>query len=165
MPAILRNRLETLRTLAEATDGIAVLNNNDLDTGLKRISDDLSSYYLLGYYSTNGKLDGRFHNIKVRVKRSGVEVRARKGYRSATAAEVTAAKTAAAPPPVSGLARERDQRDLVARAHSSGFPSELERRAGARGRVTRGIDRVDRGGAAVRLWNGPLGRGERSIST
>ena len=98
-PAYLRNRLETLRTLAEATDGIAVLNNNDLDTGLKRISDDLSSYYLLGYYSTNGKLDGRFHSIKVRVKRPGVDVRARKGYRSATAAEITAAK-AAAPAPV-----------------------------------------------------------------
>jgi VWFA-related protein len=96
----LRTRLDTLRTLAEATDGIAVLNNNDLDTGLRRISDDLSSYYLLGYYSTNGKLDGRYHSIKVRVKRPGVDVRARKGYRSATASEVSAAKTAAAPAPV-----------------------------------------------------------------
>lgn len=94
----LRNRLDTLRTLAEATDGIAVLNNNDLDVGLRRISDDLSSYYLLGYYSSNGKLDGRFHNIKVRVKRPGIDVRARKGYRAATRAEVTAAKTAAAAP-------------------------------------------------------------------
>jgi VWFA-related protein len=94
----LRNRLETLRTLAEATDGIAVMNNNNLDVGLKRISDDLSSYYLLGYYSSNGKLDGRFHNIKVRVKRPGIDVRARKGYRAATRAEVTAARTAAAAP-------------------------------------------------------------------
>ena len=96
---MLRERLGNLRTLADATDGIAVMNNNDLDAGLKRISDDLSSYYLLGYYSTNGKLDGRFHNIKVRVKRSGVDVRARKGYRAATLAEVTAAR-AAAPAPV-----------------------------------------------------------------
>ena len=75
-----------------------MLNNNDLDAGLKRISDDLSSYYLLGYYSSNGKLDGRFHNIKVRVKRPGIDVRARKGYRSATRAEVTAAKAAASAP-------------------------------------------------------------------
>jgi VWFA-related protein len=95
---MLRIRLDSMRTLAEATDGIAVVNNNDLDVGMKRISDDLSSYYLLGYYSTNGRLDGRFHNIKVRVKRPGVEVRARKGYRAATVAEVTAAKTAAAAP-------------------------------------------------------------------
>jgi VWFA-related protein len=96
--ASLATRLDSLRTLADATDGIAVLNNNDLDTGMKRISDDLTSYYLLGYYSTNGKLDGRFHNIKVRVKRPGVSVRARKGYRAATTSEVAAAKAAAAPP-------------------------------------------------------------------
>jgi VWFA-related protein len=96
--AMLRNRLESIRTLADATDGIAVMNSNDLDAGLKRISDDLSSYYLLGYYSTNGRPDGKFHNIKVRVKQSGVGVRARKGYRSPTAAEITAARTAAAAP-------------------------------------------------------------------
>jgi VWFA-related protein len=95
--AYLRARLDSLRTLAGATDGIAVLDNNDLDAGMKRISDDLTSYYLLGYYSTNGKLDGKFHNIKVRVKRPGVDVRARKGYRAATASEVSAAKAAAAP--------------------------------------------------------------------
>lgn len=99
----LRTRLDSLRSLAGATDGIAVLNNNDLDAGMKRISDDLTSYYLLGYYSTNGKLDGRFHTIKVRVKRPGVDVRARKGYRAATTAEVAAAKTAAAPPATEGL--------------------------------------------------------------
>ena len=109
--ALLRNRLSNLRTLAEATDGIAVMNNNDLDTGLKRISDDLSSYYLLGYYSTNGKLDGRFHNIKVRVKRPGVDVRARKGYRSATRRGDDGGKGGGAGAGA-GLARERDQRDL-----------------------------------------------------
>ena len=77
---------------------MAVLNNNDLDIGLKRIANDLSSYYLLGYYSSNAKLDGKFHTIKVRVKRPGVDVRARKGYRSATEEEVAAARTAASPP-------------------------------------------------------------------
>jgi VWFA-related protein len=96
--ASLAARLDSLRTMADATDGIAVLNNNDLDVGMKRISDDLASYYLLGYYSTNGKLDGRFHNIKVRVKRPGVDVRARKGYRAATTMEVAKAKAAAAAP-------------------------------------------------------------------
>jgi VWFA-related protein len=112
---ILRNRLANLRTLAEATDGMSVMNNNDLDTGLKRISDDLSSYYLLGYYSTNGKLDGRFHTIKVRVKRSGVDVRARKGYRAATLAEVTAAKAAAPAPAPDWLANVTDAISVLAR--------------------------------------------------
>ncbi|MCA1651246.1 MAG: VWA domain-containing protein, partial [Acidobacteria bacterium] len=69
--AILRHRQDTMRVLASNTDGIAVMNSNDLDRGLKRISDDLSSYYLLGYYSTNTKLDGKFRGIKVRVKRPG----------------------------------------------------------------------------------------------
>ena len=95
---LLRGRLDNLRILANNTDGIAVIGNNDLDVGMKRIADDLTSYYLLGYYSTNAKQDGKFHAIKVRVKRAGVDVRARRGYRSATAEEVARAKTAAAPP-------------------------------------------------------------------
>ena len=95
---MLRARLDSLRTLAENTDGIAVMNNNDLDVGLKRIANDLSSYYLLGYYSTNSKLDGKFHTIKVRVKRPGIDVRARKGYRSATESEVAAARKASSAP-------------------------------------------------------------------
>jgi VWFA-related protein len=96
--AHLRQRIETLRVLAENTDGIAVVNHNDLDRGLRRIADDLTSYYLLGYYSSNTKLDGQFRRITVRVKRPGVEVRARRGYRAATAEEVSAARTAAAAP-------------------------------------------------------------------
>lgn len=92
--AMLRTRHESLRTLATATDGIAVLNSNDIDRGLRRVAADLTSYYLIGYYSTNTKLDGRFRSIKVRVKQPGVEVRARRGYRAATMEEVTAAKAA-----------------------------------------------------------------------
>ena len=96
--ANLNSRIETLRTLAENTDGIASVGNNDLDRGLKRIADDLSSYYLLGYYSTNTKLDGQFRKITVRVNQPGVEVRARRGYRAATAEEVKASRGAAAAP-------------------------------------------------------------------
>jgi VWFA-related protein len=96
--AHLSRRVETLRTLAENTDGLAVVNNNDLDRGLRRIADDLTSYYLLGYYSTNTKLDGQLRRITVRVKRPGVDVRARRGYRAPTAEEVNAARAAAAAP-------------------------------------------------------------------
>jgi VWFA-related protein len=94
--ARLRARLESLRTLGEATDGLAIVGSNDLARGLKRVVDDLSSYYLLGYYST-GKLDGKFHPITVRVKRPGVRVRARRGYLAATpATAATLARSAAA---------------------------------------------------------------------
>jgi hypothetical protein len=94
--AVLKRRQDTLRMLAENTDGKTVLNNNDLDRGFRQIATDLSSYYLLGYYSSNAKLDGKYHTIKVRVKRPGIEVRARKGYTSPTEEEVLSAKRAAA---------------------------------------------------------------------
>ena len=76
------DRNGAMRTLAENTDGIAVLNINDLDKGFDRISNDMSSYYLLGYYASNTTPDGRFRSITVRVKQPGIQVRARKGYRA-----------------------------------------------------------------------------------
>lgn len=86
--ANLRVRHDSLRFLADMTDGTSVINTNNIEGALKRITDDLSSYYLFGYYSTNGKLDGRFRNITVRVNRPGAKVRARRGYRGRTAEEV-----------------------------------------------------------------------------
>ncbi len=96
--AMLSKRIEVLRTLAENTDGIAVVNSNNLDAGMRRIADDLSSYYLLGYYSTDTRLDGQFRKIAVRVRRPGVSVRARRGYRAATREDVNASRLAAAAP-------------------------------------------------------------------
>ena len=93
----LGTRQDNMRALAQDTDGTAIINTNNIEQGLKRIADDLSSYYLLGYYSTNSKLDGRFRDITVRVKRPGVRVRARRGYRGRTADEIVAAATAADP--------------------------------------------------------------------
>jgi VWFA-related protein len=93
--AQLTSRHESLHTLALNTDGIALVNNNDLKTQVRRVSGDLTSYYLLGYYSTNSKLDGRFRNIKVRSKRPGVEVRSRRGYNAPTPEEVAKARAAA----------------------------------------------------------------------
>jgi VWFA-related protein len=92
----LSTRVEALRTLAEGTGGIAVVNTNDLNAGATRIVDDLSSYYLLGYQSTNSRLDGRWRTIAVRVKRPGVDVRARKGYRALSQAEAAAMSAATA---------------------------------------------------------------------
>jgi hypothetical protein len=83
-----------LQDLAVNTDGMYLLGSNDMRGQLRKVADDLTSYYLLGYYSTNPKLDGKFRTIKLRSKRPGVEVRARRGYLAATAAEVSKAKAA-----------------------------------------------------------------------
>ena len=72
--------LDTLRELADNTDGRAIVNRNDLAAGMKQIIRDSSAYYLVGYTSSQAPKDGKFHEIKVRVKRPGVQVRARKGY-------------------------------------------------------------------------------------
>jgi VWFA-related protein len=76
----LRSTMDTLRVLADNTDGRAIVNRNDLDVGMKQITSDSSAYYLIGYNSAQAPADGKFHEIKVRVKRPGVQVRARKGY-------------------------------------------------------------------------------------
>jgi VWFA-related protein len=86
--ANLRVKQDGLRFLADNTDGTSIINTNNIDGMLQRIVDDLSSYYLFGYYSTNTKLDGRFRNITVRVNRPGAKVRARRGYRGRTADEL-----------------------------------------------------------------------------
>jgi len=96
--AMLRQRENVLDTLAGATDGMSLRNSNDLRKQLGRIAADLTSYYLIGYNSTNTKLDGGYRSIKVKSRRSGVEIRSRQGYTAATAEEVAKARTAAAPP-------------------------------------------------------------------
>ena len=117
--ANLRVKQDGLRFLADNTDGTSIINTNNVDGALQRIVSDLSSYYLFGYYSTITKLDGRFRNITVRVKRPGVKVRARRGYRGRTAdelisgaagagvSETSGATTAALTPVVSFNARSQ----------------------------------------------------------
>ena len=78
----------TLRTMADETDGRAIVNRNDLGPGLAQIVRDSSVYYLIGYTSTQAPQDGKFHPIQVRVKRRGVDLRARKGYWAFTPEDV-----------------------------------------------------------------------------
>ncbi len=100
----LRQTQDTLRVLADETDGRAIVNRNDLARAMKQIVVDSSAYYLLGYNSSQAPQDGKFHEIKVRVKRSGTQVRARKGYWALTptdTARVTAAAKPGPPPAIS----------------------------------------------------------------
>ena len=97
---MLQSTMDTLRVLSDQTDGRAIVNRNDLDGGLKQVVKDSSAYYLLGYNSTRTGADGKFHEIKVKVKRSGIQVRARKGYWALSKEEMaasTAPRTPSAP--------------------------------------------------------------------
>jgi VWFA-related protein len=83
--------LDTLRVLADNSDGRAIINRNDLEAGMKQIMRDSSAYYLIGYNSSQTPTDGKFHEIKVRVRRPGIQVRARKGYWALTPEETARA--------------------------------------------------------------------------
>jgi VWFA-related protein len=97
---MLDSTLDTLRNLAEETDGRAIINSNDMERGLRQIVRDSSAYYLLGYTSAVST-DGKFHKIGVRVKRPGLQIRARPGYvaLNAVEAERALAPKKTGPPP------------------------------------------------------------------
>ena len=95
---------DTLAALAINTDGRAIINRNDLEKGLRQVVRDTSAYYLIGYNSPS-PADGKFHELKVRIKRPGVQVRSRKGYWAPTAEE--AAKASAPPKPAPPPAVEK----------------------------------------------------------
>lgn len=101
-PGALQQELITaqnsLRTLAEETGGFASVNRNEYSSAFARIVEEGSSYYMLGYSSSDARRDGRFRRVEVRVNRPGLRVRARNGY--------TAPRGRAAPPsrPASGKA-------------------------------------------------------------
>jgi VWFA-related protein len=69
-----------MAALARVTGGFALTNTNSFDQAFTRIVRENSSYYVLGYSSTNDRRDGRYRRLEVRVKRPGLQVRARGGY-------------------------------------------------------------------------------------
>ena len=75
-----RKSQDSLRTLAEETGGIAVVNTNDFTKALKRVDAEMSDYYVLGYYSKNPDILKRRRSVDVRVTRAGLTVWARKEY-------------------------------------------------------------------------------------
>ncbi len=58
---------DTLYALAGDTGGKALLDYNDLTRGIVQAQQNITSYYILGYYTSNGTLDGRFRRIKISV--------------------------------------------------------------------------------------------------
>jgi VWFA-related protein len=72
---------ETLTSLASDTGGTAFTDTNDFGEAFAKVERDISSYYILGFSSTNTHRDGRFRRITVRVRNhANVKVEAKAGY-------------------------------------------------------------------------------------
>jgi VWFA-related protein len=84
-----------LAALADAT-GAEPIVSNDMSMALKKIVSHASAFYLIGYSPKDTQLDGKFREIKVRVKTPGVEVRARNGYWAPRGADLERARALAA---------------------------------------------------------------------
>jgi VWFA-related protein len=65
--ASINDSQETLFTLAEETGGKAFLDSNDIEAGITQAQEGMGSYYLLGYYSSNSALDGKYRRITVKL--------------------------------------------------------------------------------------------------
>jgi VWFA-related protein len=70
---------QVMYAVATGTGGFVIANSNDLLSGLEKIGKESSQYYVLGYTPPSPE-DGSCHALKVKVDRSGAQVRARTGY-------------------------------------------------------------------------------------
>ena len=189
---LLRSKQEALRTLAIQTDGVAVVNITNSAQELQKIFADVGSYYLISYYSSNAKLDGRFRRIGVRVKREGVDVRARQGYLAPTEAEARAAGVVAPrssggrltpmspPPPAAPVARALDaiapaRGNLPVRVQASGGRgiiravveldvATLKLPEWTGGGDLRLVIEPERGGGTAQTLTAPFDPGQRSVA-
>ena len=71
---------DTLYALAADTGGKALLDNNDLSQGVVQAENAITSYYIIGYYSANTAMDGRFRRIKITLADASLKLDYRQGY-------------------------------------------------------------------------------------
>ena len=69
-----------MRVLADSTGGFVVTDTNNIDKALARIVTENSSYYVIGYYSTNSKADGNVRKNEVKLARKGLKAIYRTSY-------------------------------------------------------------------------------------
>jgi len=162
-----------LASLADSTGADAIVSN-DFNHALRKVVLTSSSFYLLGYSPKDTQLDGKFREIKVRVKHSGVAVKARNGYWAARGADVDRARAvalaAALPSPVARAFKEltpdnsRRPADFwvgltPATDNNSRVNLVWSPRPGIEGRAAAGGVVVTAKNATERLFEGPVKEG------
>jgi hypothetical protein len=119
---------------------------------LRKVVAQTSAFYLLGYSPEKAAYDGKFHNIKVRVKRSGLDVRARSGYWAPRAEDVARAITVAA---------EAKLPTAIEKAFAELTPENSKRYA----EIWHGLSPADQGRCGIRLaWTPRQGRDGGAIA-
>jgi len=106
---ILTESIDSLRYVADETDGRAIVGKNNPLADLQKMVAEVSAYYLLAYTSSIAPRDGRFHPIEVKVNRRDVEIRARKGYWAYTEDEIRRANEPPKPGPPTEVAEALDR--------------------------------------------------------
>jgi VWFA-related protein len=72
--------MDHIMATASNTGGRAVVNTNDFTPGIDKIFEENASYYSIGYYSTNSKIDGTLRRLEVKVNHPDANVRTRSSY-------------------------------------------------------------------------------------
>ena len=110
-PETLNQELQTsqmnLRQLAEETGGVAAVGTNDMNKAFDRIVQENSSYYVLGYYSSNEKRDGKMRSVTVKVNGyPDAQITYRKRYAAARGKGPKNTAAGKTPDPAAGLTAE-----------------------------------------------------------
>lgn len=74
------NTQDTLAILADQTGGFLTANTNDFSTPLRRVMEEIDTYYEISYNPHVDKYDGKFRHIEVKLDRSDLTVQSRSGY-------------------------------------------------------------------------------------
>ena len=74
------NTQVTLSDLSESTGGFLIANTNDLKVPLRRLNEDIETYYEISYSPEIQKYDGSFRKVVVKSARSDLKIQSRAGY-------------------------------------------------------------------------------------
>lgn len=92
---LIESRRDGASMIAKETGGFLVHNQNDFE--LDKILDEQAGYYLIGYRPSTETFNKRFHKLKARVKKSGLDVRTRAGFFGLTEEEAKQVKETSRP--------------------------------------------------------------------
>jgi VWFA-related protein len=113
-PESVTTNQQVLFALADGTGGFVIHDTNDLLGGLQKIGEEQNQYYILGYTPPDSA-EGSCHVLRVKVDRSGVNVRSRSGYCNAKSHDL-----------LSGNPVEKDLETRISSTQAGGIPATAE---------------------------------------